>query len=245
MTQGKPLIAITVGRRNEKAAQTQMQAVIAGCNMDYVRGVMRAGGAPILVPSVDDTAALEAILAVAHGVLLTGGGDVLSLAYGEEPHPRSGYQDPDRDAMELMVARRAIERGIPVLGVCRGIQVLNVALGGTLIQDIPSQVPGALLHYAKPLDPSPVHTVEIEPESLLKRLVDGNTLAVNSYHHQAIKDLARGLRVNCRARDGVIEGVEAADDRPILAVQFHPEELADRNPQMQVFFDWLIRSARG
>src|SRR5260370_34349306 len=110
--------------------------------MQYVRSVVRAGGAPVLLPCVADRDVIQAALQMADGLLLTGGGDILSLAYGEEPHPASKYQDPVRDEMEFEVTRLALETGLPILGIERGIQLLNVALGGTLVQHVPSQGPG-------------------------------------------------------------------------------------------------------
>lgn len=241
----KPLIALTCGRRNLATEAGALQTVLTGCDMQYVDAVVRAGGAPLLVPCVSDPQILEAVAGRTDGVLLTGGGDVSPMEYGEEPHPKTSLQDPVRDALELGLARLAVERGLPLLGVCRGIQTLNIALGGTLVQDIPSQVTGALLHSARPVVPTGIHSVSVEPGSLLARVMGEAPLAVNSYHHQAVKDLGRGLRVNCTALDGVIEGVEAEDGRPILAVQFHPEELAARDARFQSLFDWLVREAVG
>jgi putative glutamine amidotransferase len=175
--------------------------------------------------------------------MLTGGGDVGSLFYGEEPHVASKLQDPVRDEMELEATQLALKRGLPILGICRGVQLLNVALGGTLVQDVPSQVPNALKHYSEGMDVILLHTIEIEAGTLLAHIFGTTSMAVNSYHHQAVKDVGRGLRVNSRARDGVIEGIEAADGRPILGVQFHPEECTAQYPQFRALFDWLVREA--
>jgi gamma-glutamyl-gamma-aminobutyrate hydrolase PuuD len=244
----RPVIAVTVGRRNQATPRSEIQTVVTGCDVDYIEAVVRAGGIPLLAPTTATRAAVEAMAANTldrvDALLLTGGGDILSLAYGEEPHPRLNYQDPARDEIEFAFARLAVERGLPVLGVCRGIQVLNVALGGTLFQDIPSQVPQACQHYATPVAATVIHTVEVTRDSLLARVVGPERLPVNSYHHQAVKDLGRGLRVNAVAPDGVIEGVEAADGKLVLAVQFHPEELAANDARMQALFDWLVEAAR-
>jgi putative glutamine amidotransferase len=239
----RPLILITVGRQNPATPRGEVQCVTTGCDLDYVESVARAGGAPVLFPCLADREAVAAAVAAADGVLLTGGGDVVSLHYGEEPHAASKLQDPTRDEMELEVTRQALAAERPILGVCRGAQVLNVALGGTLVQDVLSQVPGALKHYSEGLETVLLHSVEIEPETLLARIFAATSAAVNTWHHQAVKDLGQGLRVNCRAPDGVIEGIEAADGRPILGVQFHPEECAERHPPFQALFDWLVREA--
>ncbi|HEY3331893.1 MAG TPA: gamma-glutamyl-gamma-aminobutyrate hydrolase family protein [Capsulimonadaceae bacterium] len=239
-----PIIAITAGRINKPTLPSEMQQVVSGCDVDYIESVVRAGGAPILIPRHTDIEAARAVVAVADGVLFTGGGDVCSLLYGEEPHRAVKYQDPARDAAEVAIALAAIERGIPIVGVCRGIQILNVALGGTLIQDIPSQVDGAMLHYTKSFAPVAVHSIDIEPGTLLEKLLGAPTAPVNSYHHQAVGRVAEGLKVNARARDGVIEGIEFADGRPLLAVQYHPEELSADDQQFQLYFDWLITEAR-
>lgn len=244
-TNRKPRVLISTGRRNEGAKAGEIQTVVIGCNSNYVNGVMRAGGAPLLVPRVADADAIAAMVEIADGLVLTGGGDVLSLEYGEEPHPKNIYQDSVRDMCELELVRLALARNLPILGICRGIQILNVALGGSLIQDIPSQVENAALHYADPLNAGAFHTVRVEAGTLLSKLVDESaTLAVNTYHHQAVNRVGDGLRVNCLStQDNVIEGVEAVDGRPILGIQWHPEEIAAEFPQQQAFFGWLVAQA--
>jgi putative glutamine amidotransferase len=240
----KPIILITAGKAGQLIKEPgEVQAVKSVINMQYVDSVLRAGGAPVTLPCVADPEAVRAAVEAADGILLPGGGDVVSHSYGEEPHPRTLYQDPQRDEMEFAVTRRALDTGRPILGICRGAQVLNVAFGGSLIQDVPSQVPEAILHYTYALEPWLAHTTDIEEDTLLSRIFGTPSMRVNTYHHQAVKDIGDGLRVNCRARDGVIEGVEATDGRPILGVQFHPEELTAPYPQFQPLFDWLVREA--
>lgn len=240
----KPLILITVGRQNPATPRGEVQFVTAGCDLDYALATARAGGAPLLFPPLDDAEAIASAVAAVDGVMLTGGGDMVSLAYGEEPHVASKLQDPTRDAMELAVTHGALERGLPILGVCRGAQVLNVALGGTLIQDIPSQVPSGIKHFSEGMETVLLHTITIEPGSLLAQLFGTGKTAINTWHHQAVKELGRGLRVSARSPDGVIEAIEADDGRPILGVQFHPEECAARYPLFQTLFDWLVREAQ-
>ena len=240
----KPRILISTGRRNEASRSGEIQPTITGCNLNYVYGILRAGGAPLMVPRIADDEAIRVMVEIADGLLLTGGGDVSSLEYGEEPHPAAKYQDPVRDACERILIRYAYTKNIPILGICRGIQILNVALGGTLVQDIPTQVENAHLHYCDPLHPGAFHTVEIEPGSRMFLMLGGAaTLSVNSYHHQSLDRVADALRVVCRARDGVVEAVESAEGRPILALQWHPEEIAAEYPIHQGFFNWLIQQA--
>jgi putative glutamine amidotransferase len=187
--------------------------VTTGCNVNYVNAVVRAGGAPVLLPRIADADAIRTVVESADGLLLTGGGDVVSLAYGEEPHLTSKYQDPVRDEMELEATRAALDAELPILGVCRGLQLLNVACGGTLIQDIPSQVPNAVKHYAEGLDPILLHTVAIEPDSLLACVAQATTMAVNSYHHQAAQNGRRRLEGQLPGARRRGRGVESSEGR--------------------------------
>lgn len=239
----KPIILITAGRQNQATPAGEVQSVRTGVSTDYVDAVVKAGGAPLIVPCFSDEAALDALLDKADGLILSGGGDIVSLAYDEEPHHLSKFQDPVRDEMEFHITRAALDRGLPILGICRGVQLLNVVLGGSLIQDVPSQVQDAVKHYSQGLHTVLLHTIDIEADSVLANLMGTTTMAINSWHHQAVKKLGAGLRVNCRARDGVIEGVEADDSRAVLGVQFHPEEAAGSYPQFQTFFDWIVARA--
>ena len=240
----RPIIAVTSGRRKRAVRAHDVQNVIMGCPIEYLAALEQAGAAAVMLPSVLGADSTRVILAMADGVLLSGGGDILSLHYGEEPHPLGAHQEPIRDVMELALTRIALEMGLPILGVCRGLQLLNVAFGGTLLQDIPSQVPGAVQHVARGMDTVLQHTIAIEPDSILARVVGATTLPVNSWHHQAVKELGAGLRVTARARDGVVEAVESADDRPLLSVQFHPEECQDTYPPFRAIFAWLVTEAQ-
>ncbi len=239
----KHIIGITTGRRNESTPRNGIQTSVIGCPIEYPNCVQRSGGAPVLLPRTDDKEGIESVMSSVDGLLLSGGGDIVSLAYGEEPHAKTINQDPVRDRMEFEAVRLAIDMGLPVLAICRGIQSLNVALGGTVLQDIPSEVPNAIQHYAHARDTVLSHTIDIEEGSLLARVLGTTSTPVNSWHHQSVKDVATGFRVNCRARDGVIEGIEADDGRPILAVQFHPEDCAEDYPLFQKLFDWLVIEA--
>jgi len=240
----RPVIGITAGRGNQVTERHERQAVTIGCRAEYADPIVRAGGAPILMPPVEDLKAVAAMMRPVDGLLLSGGGDIVSHVYGEEPHPENLNEDPIRDEMELEAVRLAMEMGVPIFGICRGIQTLNVALGGTLVQDIPAQVPGAFEHHnIHERGRAPVHTIDIEEESLLAKVLGTTCTTVNSRHHQAVKDTGRGLRVNCRSPDGIIEGIEADDGRPILAVQCHPEDSLEEYPLFQKLFDWLVAEA--
>ena len=197
----------------------------AGVNAAYVHAVVRSGAVPLILSPLAGTAHIELLLDALDGLVLTGGEDVDPVYFGQTPHPRLGNVDAERDAFELAIFRRALGRGLPVLAICRGIQLVNVALGGTLWQDIPSERPGALDHSPTSPRDQRTHPVQIEAGSRLAEALGADHCVVNSFHHQSIRDLAPGLRISARAPDGEIEGVESSEpDLWLLAVQWHPEE---------------------
>jgi putative glutamine amidotransferase len=213
---------------------------------DYRQAVLHAGGeVRVLETGTPTAAALEGI----QGLLLTGGEDVDPARYGETPQP-SVEVNPERDAFEIAVIEAARAADLPILAICRGIQVLNVALGGTLIQDIPSQVPGALEHrLAVPAHQSSelAHEVWVDKDTLLSRLLrerlnDTDSCEVNSRHHQAIKIAAPGLRVSATAPDGIIEAVEDPSLTFCLGVQWHPENFF-RTGEFRALFEGFIEAA--
>jgi putative glutamine amidotransferase len=218
--------------------------VAVGTGRAYVNEIVRAGGAPLLLPLVAERDAVRAMIEAVDGLLLTGGGDVSSLEFGAEPVPGVRLIDPARDRMEIDAIRRAARRSLPILGICRGIQLLNVALGGDLVQDIPTQIKGAIRHWSSDLAPSLSHTIRVEPKSILASLIGEGRVAVDSSHHQAVGRPGKGLRVTAHATDGVVEAIEAEDRRPILGVQFHPEEIAGEHPRFRAIFEWLVKQAR-
>jgi putative glutamine amidotransferase len=196
-------------------------------NAAYVRALEAAGLVPVILPPLAAAHADRALDAVA-GLVLTGGEDVAPYRYGETPHPALGSVNEERDAWELALVANARKRQLPTLAICRGIQVLNVALGGTLIQDIPSQCSAALPHAPTDGRRARVHDVFIESGSRLAEVVGTATLTVNSSHHQSIGRPADGLRITARAPDGIVEGAEW-DGKGwwALGVQWHPEELIE------------------
>jgi putative glutamine amidotransferase len=240
----RPVIGLTTGRRNPFTEQNRIQDWFIGCDHDYVDSVVRSDGACVLLPRIADQEALEAAVDRIDGLLLTGGGDIVSLRYGEEPHRSSRLQDPIRDEMEFTVLRLALEKGIPVLGICRGLQVINVALGGTLVQDLVSEIPDSVQHWTNAADSVLCHTVYVEEDSVLAKVLGTTRLATNSWHHQCVKQVGQGLRVSCRSADGIVEGLESSESKQILAVQFHAEESAPAFPVFQRLFDWLVTQAK-
>lgn len=215
----------------------------------YVEALRATGAAPILLPLLtNDPDAMRDIFARLDGVFLTGGVDVDPSRYGEPKHPLCGTTDPDRDAVELMLLEYAMANGLPVLAVCRGIQILNVARGGTLYQDVTAQVPAAMKHdyFPTPANPSRTylaHDITVTPGSRLAAILGETVVSVNSMHHQAIKDLADGLRPTAFAPDGIIEAVEGTNGQYLVAVQWHPEELADTQPGMRRLFASFVEAA--
>lgn len=211
---------------------------------NYIRTILKAGGLPVLLPEILDKEAMAELLDQLDGLLLAGGGDILPARFGEETLPECGVPDAQRDAFELAVTPLAIEKGLPVFGVCRGIQVLNVALGGTLYQDIQTQC-GLLrgIHY----QPAPyhveVHEVVFTRGGLFEGLTGASSMMTNSVHHQSIKDVAPSLKVEGTTADGIIEAVCARDNDRVFGVQFHPEYLAEHSDAAFKMFEHFIRKA--
>jgi putative glutamine amidotransferase len=193
----------------------------------YVKAVARAGATPVVLPVVDPTD-LDGLLDAVDAVVITGGRDIDPGAYGHEHDARCGPVDARRDASDLAVAREVLARNIPTLAICRGIQVMNVAAGGTLVQHVDDHM--QLDRYN--LD---AHTVTIEPDSHLARVVGTTTLGVNTLHHQVIDRLGEGIRVVARNDEGHIEGIEFPDSPAVLAVQWHPELLRHRPEHLALF----------
>ncbi|MFC2023521.1 gamma-glutamyl-gamma-aminobutyrate hydrolase family protein [Chloroflexota bacterium] len=217
-----------------------------GQNQTYIRALVRSGAAPLILPQLTDPNLLRSLYELLDGLLLPGGEDVGPSLYGEPVHERCGRVSPARDEMELMLARWAMADGKPLLAVCRGIQVLNVAGGGSLFQDIGAQIPGSDRHDWYPGYPRDklAHSISVSPQTRLASILGTTSLSVNSLHHQALKALAPGLSVVAQAPDGVIEAVEASGHPFALGVQWHPEELAQSDARAQGLFDSLVQACR-
>jgi putative glutamine amidotransferase len=230
----KPTIAITTNFTKDdlktKPAST------------YAAAVEGAGGIAVLIPrdyAVDQYAALREKY---DGLLLTGGGDVDISYFNGEPNPAIGIPSPLRDRLELALAHLAIESGWPLFGICRGIQVLNVALGGTLITDIPSQIQTNIDHNTPSAKGRQhlAHSVDILEDSALWQMMNSKSVMVNSFHHQAIKNIAEGLVVTARSSDGLIEAVELpGKSKPVFGVQWHPENLQEMSVHKALFVEFI------
>jgi len=209
----------------------------------YAEAVYRAGGMPLILPFLQAEAEVRELLSRLDGLLLAGGGDVDPSWYGEEPHLNLGRVDPERDAFEILLSRLALAGDVPVLAICRGIQVLAVAGGGALYQHIPSQIKGALQHYQKAPEWYPAHAIHVKPGSKLARLLQASHARVNSYHHQSVKALPRGFQVAAEAGDGVVEAIEGLHHRFALGVQWHPETMWEKDPLALRLFAGLVAAA--
>lgn len=210
------VVAVTAHRTTPKGESVHL-------NTPYVTALERAGLVPLILPtSLDPSHAATALQAVS-GLVLSGGEDVDPAWYGAHPHPQLGRIDHQRDAVEATLVRTAMTMRLPIFAICRGMQILNVALGGTLHQDVPTECSGPVRHEAGE------HDVTVDPFSLLGRTVKASAIRTNSRHHQALKDLAPALVVVARAADGVVEGVELGqpEGRWLIGVQWHPEDMAD------------------
>lgn len=202
----------------------------------YIEELRKVGAVPWVIPLIPhDPGTLQEIFDRLDGVFITGGVDVDPTCYGEQKTCLCGTTDPDRDAVEIALLKHAMTRNLPVLAVCRGIQILNVSLGGTLYQDVTAQVPAALKHdyFPTPTQPSRkylAHDITVKSASRLGRILGDAVVPVNSMHHQAIKELAPQLAATAYAPDGIIEAVEGTDNQFLVAVQWHPEELTETQP---------------
>jgi putative glutamine amidotransferase len=229
-----PILGITTYAPRENLARYHLP-------VEYVHAVRRAGALPWLIPPGEPR--LEELLGHLDGLVLSGGGDVDPDLYGGARHPTLYGIDRERDATELELARAAFERRLPTLGICRGCQVANVAFGGSLIEHLPDEVGEELAHRGEVPGSSSLHPVELAPGSRVARIVGDLFPHVSSSHHQALRRVAEGFAVVGRARDGTIEAVERADHPFYLAVQWHPEETAARDPDQQRLFDALVAAA--
>ena len=244
---GAPLVGISCGGSE---TMTTLKTT-------YSDAVRLAGGLPVLIPVTRDSLTVEALVGRLDAVILSGGEDIDPAYFGEAHLPELGAVNAPRDTFDVLLIRVALRQGKPLLGICRGEQVLNVVLGGTLYQDIPSQIPSSQLHHRQ-TEPSTVatQTITIEPGSRLAQILGATQIGVNSHHHQAVKDLAPGLVVTARTEDGVVEAYEGIPSAPdpygkplgdrILATQFHPEAFTQAGDPvfLRIFQDLVARATQ-
>jgi len=228
-----PLIGITTSRTTSEFGYTQF-----ALPETYVQALVQTGANPVLVPSDLPEDVLGGLVLRLDGMLFSGGGDIEPHHYSTEIHPSLSYLDSERDRVEFFLLDKVLQKGMPFLAICRGVQVLNVSLGGTLYLDIPSQIPGALKHSYSPAE-IPIdflaHEVQVEIGSRIAEIVGASTVNVNSTHHQAIKELAPGLKPVAYSSDELIEAVELGDYGFGLGVQWHPERLVSHAPMAALF----------
>jgi putative glutamine amidotransferase len=235
MTQ-KPIIGITASYVNHNHF---MQGVYV--HQDYHQAILASGGIPLVLPVTNKETVAEYVRMCA-GFILSGGEDVDPHFYNQDPHQKLGFVNPDRDEVELELIKGVLDIGKPLFGICRGLQLLNVALGGTLIQDIPSQTPDSMQHFQTVPRGRNFHSVTIDRDSHLYEVLNQEKIRVNSLHHQAIHRLSLELKVVSQAADGIIEAVEHRNAKNVFAVQWHPESLFATDEMMKVLFKSFISS---
>lgn len=218
----RPLVAVSTEAVERAGRHERPMATLYGA---YLSCVQDAGLTPVPITPLHDEAAIRQIVSSCAGLVLTGGEDVDPRRYGEEPIPDRCFVTPARDAMEWAALEVALSRRLPVLAICRGIQVLNVFFGGSLWQDLPSQRPQADVHEQGAPWGESWHEIDVKPGSRLHAILGAGRVRVNSWHHQAVRDLAAGLEITATTADGVIEGVEAAGPDFVVGVQWHPERV--------------------
>jgi putative glutamine amidotransferase len=235
-----PIIGITTNHSTNAYGQPTIMLM-----QSYVKAIMQAGGIPVLIPSLIAEDGWDALYACLDGILFSGGGDIgLEYAPGD-PHPRIDDVDPARDTVEMKMLNAAALDGKPFLGICRGCQVMNVALGGTLYTHIPDQFPNALDHsYPGNMRTVLVHEVKIEEGTHIADIYSEPIIKVNSLHHQGLKNIAPSLRVAGHAPDGLVEAVELPNHPFGLAVQWHPEWLTDQEPTRNLFRKFVESAER-
>jgi putative glutamine amidotransferase len=226
-----PIIGITTSHSNNSYGQAIVLLVQA-----YAQAIMQAGGVPVLIPSLIANDGWDSLYPRLDGILFTGGGDISLDFFKGDPHPRISDVDPQRDTVELNLLHASVADGKPFLGICRGCQLVNVGLGGTLYTHIPDQLPNALDHsYPGDMRTVLVHEVRIEEGTHIADVLGEPIVNVNSHHHQGLKDIAPSLRVVGHSPDGLVEAVELPDHPFGLAVQWHPEWLTDQQSTRNLF----------
>lgn len=240
----RPIIGITCSRSvNGRWSDYSLGHFMEFAFDAYSQAVLNCGGAPLLVPISQDKNSLTAVCRRIDGLILSGGPDINPRFYKEEPRQGLMDVDEDQDRMEIELTRQAVAADLPLFGICRGLQVLNVAMGGTLYQDIASQAPKACNHSPRADRSTVSHKVRIEPRTRLQSILQRRSLWVNSKHHQAVNQPAAGVKVSAVATDGIIEALEVLDRTFVIAVQWHPEGLWEKDAASRKLFKALIAAA--
>lgn len=235
----KPIIGLALSNR------VKSKKIYSVINNDYIKAVQKAGGIPILIPFSDNIENIKEYTNKLQGIIFTGGEDISPLLYNEEPHKEVQCIIEERDRFELELFKEVYEKKIPILGICRGLQLINIALGGNLYQDINSQIPNSYGHAPKyTLRSNLYHSVKIEKGSKLFDIFKTEDLKVNSFHHQSIKKLGNDLKITANSNDGIVEAIESVNEKFLVAVQWHPENLVEKHDEFLKIFELLINNAK-
>lgn len=230
----KPIIGLTCEKENS------INKSINRVNYPYIKAVIASGGIPIIIPTMEDTKDINRYIDIVDGVIFTGGGDISAHYFNEEPIREVDEVCQDRDMTEIALFHEVYKRGKPIFGICRGIQLINIALGGSIYQDIYSQVPNVLGHTCANNIQDGYHSINIQKDSIMYEIFQKEKLVVNSQHHQSIKSLGKDLRVIAEAKDGIIEAIESTNEKFILGVQFHPEAMAMKYEEFLKPFKYFV-----
>jgi len=230
-----PVVGITTRTKMEN------KEIYDGVPRAYANAIENAGGVPLLIPLVKDKEIYQSIYSLLDGLLVNGEADVNPKLYGEKPEPSCGNPDNEKDEMEIKLIKWALEKKVPILGICRGQQLLAVACGGTLFQDIPNRM---IQHKPGKQNGESKHLIFLQNHTKLMDIFELEMMAVNSHHHQAIKDLPAEFKISAWAEDGVIEGIETKNDHFVIGVQFHPEEMVEESQVMKYLFTAFVNAAR-
>lgn len=246
-------LALLLGCPGWTSAQTAKKLVVgvvetcgektSGVPRTYIHALLEGGNIPLIVPCTQDTTVVDEVLKGVDVLMLVGGEDVSPSYYHALPSPHLGEVNDMRDSFEWLVLTRARLKNIPLLGTCRGLQVINVFYGGTLYQDLPTENPSSVVHSHEDMADRPTHFINIGRGSRLHEVLHAERIGVNSTHHQAVKDLAPGFRITATADDGVVEAIES-DVFPVMAVQFHPERMVSKDSRFMGIYSNLLKTVK-
>lgn len=239
----KPLIGVTTNYIiSQEGITTGQERYFLVSN--YVKVIEQSKGSCILYPHTHDTETFERYLDLVDGIILTGGIDINPMFYGEEPMEKLGYFNTKKDFFEVELTKKAIQRGIPILGIDRGLQVINVAMGGTLYQDLSYRDGEHLKHFQSSIMSEKSHSVSIEPHSELREIFGQDKIFVNSFHHQSVKELGKNLEATAKASDGVIEAIEYTGGSFAMGVQWQPEFMFQEYEEQKKIFEFFIEKCK-